>query len=60
MIILMSIFSFKPKKPNATVTTGLTDELLKAGWAPADIEYPFVFKCLIHSFCVCMTSWTVL
>ena len=42
----VSSFILKPKKTStATVSAGLTDEQLKAGWAPADIEYPFVFKC---------------
>lgn len=36
-------FTLKPKKSSTSVTAGLTDEQLKAGWAPADIEYPFVF-----------------
>ena len=38
------LFSLKPKKTSSTsmVTAGLTDEQLKAGWAPADIEYPYL------------------
>ena len=41
--LIVFLFLLKPKKASTSaVTAGLTDEQLKAGWAPADIEYPFV------------------
>lgn len=35
------------------VTAGLTDEQLKAGWAPADIEYPLFINSILHNACLC-------